>query len=51
VFPGLVVPELCTTDVVLTIPPVRSTGVDEMEITAGDWNASLTAKLIKGKWV
>ncbi len=47
VFPGLVVPELCTTDVVLTLPPVRSTGVGEMEITAGDWSASLAAKLIK----
>jgi hypothetical protein len=51
VSPGLVVPELCITDMVLTIPFVRSTGVDEMEITAGEWSASLTAKLIKEKWV
>ena len=49
VFPGLVVPELCIPDIVLTIPPVRSTGVGEMEITAGDWSASLAAKLIQGK--
>ncbi len=51
VFPGLVVPELCTTDIVLTLPPVRSTGVGEMEISAGNWRASLVAKLIKGKRV
>jgi hypothetical protein len=49
VFPGLVVPESCTTDIVLTLPPVKSTGVGEMEITAGDWSTSLTAKLIEGK--
>ncbi len=48
-FPGFVMPELCTTDIVITIPPVRSTGVGEMEITAGDWSGSLTAKLINGK--
>lgn len=51
VFPGLVVPEVCTADIAFTIPPVRSTGVGEWEITAGDWSASLTAKLIKEKWV
>ncbi|SRR6266567_39330 len=51
VFPGFVMPELCTTDIVFTIPPVRSTGVGEMEITAGDWSGSLTAKLINGKRV
>jgi len=51
VFPGLVVPELCIPDIVLTLPPVRSTGDGEMEITAGDWSASLVAKLIKGKGV
>ena len=50
VFPGLVVPEFCTTDIALTLPPVRSTGVGDMEITAGDWSTSLTAKLIKEKW-
>lgn len=50
VFPQLVVPELCISDMVLTIPPVRSTGDDEMEITVGDWSASLTTKLIKEKW-
>jgi len=49
VFPGLVVPELCATDMVLTIPPVRSTGDGKMEITAGEWSGSLTAKLITGK--
>ncbi len=51
VFPELVVPELCTTDIVFTIPPVRSTGVGEMEITAGNWSVSLTANLIEGKRV
>jgi hypothetical protein len=51
VFPGLVVPELCTTDIVVTIPPVRSTGVDEIEITGGDWTPSFTAKLIEVKGV
>ena len=51
VFPQLVVPELCIPDIVLTLPPVRSTGVGEMEITTGDWSASLTAKLIQGKGV
>ena len=51
VFPGLVVPELCTTDIVFTVPPVRSTGGGGIEITAGDWSGSLTAKLIKEKRV
>lgn len=51
VFPGLVVPELYTTDIVVTIPPVRSTGAGEMEIAAGDWSSSLIAKLIQEKWV
>ena len=51
VFPDLVIPELCTTDIVFTIPPVRSTGVGEMEITAGNWSVSLTANLIEGKRV
>ena len=49
VFPGRVIPVLCTTDTVFTIPPVRSTGVGEMEITAGNWSGSLSAKLIEGK--
>ena len=51
VFPQFIVPELCITDIVSTIPPVRSTVVGEMEITAGEWSASLSAKLIEGKWV
>lgn len=50
VFPGRVIPELCIPDIVFTIPPVKATGDDEMEITAGDWSASLTAKLIQEKW-
>jgi hypothetical protein len=49
VFPGQVIPVVCTTDMVSTIPPVRSTGVGEMEITAGDWSISLTAKLMEGR--
>jgi hypothetical protein len=51
VFHGQVIPELCIDDMVLTIPPVISTGDGEMEITAGDWSTSLTAKLIEEKWV
>ena len=49
VFPGLIVPVLCTKDMVSTIPPVRSMGDGKMEITAGDWSASLTAKLMEGR--
>lgn len=45
----LVVPVLCTTDIASTIPPVRSTGGDEIEITAGNWSATLAVKPIKGK--
>jgi hypothetical protein len=51
VFPGQVIPELCIPDLAFTIPPVKSTGVGEIEITAGDWSASLTAQLIQEKWV
>ena len=51
VFPGRVVPELCIPDIVFTIPPVRATGDGEMEITAGDWSTTLSAKLIEEKWV
>jgi hypothetical protein len=46
---GFLMPELCTTDMVSTIPPVRSTGIGEMEITAGDWSASFTIKFIEGR--
>jgi hypothetical protein len=50
VFHGQVIPELCIDDMVLTIPPVISTGDGEMEITAGDWSTTLSAKLIEEKW-
>lgn len=50
VFPGQIIPELCIPDLALSIPPVKPTGVGEMEIAAGDWSASLTAKLIQEKW-
>lgn len=50
VFPGQVIPELCIPDIVFTIPPVRATGDGEMEITAGDWSTTLSAKLIEEKW-
>jgi len=49
VFPQLIIPELCITNMVFTIPPVSSTGVGEWEITAGEWSGSLVAKLIEGK--
>ena len=51
VFPGRIIPELCIPDLALTIPPVQSTGIGEMEITAGNWSASLTAELVEEKWV
>ena len=46
---GFLMPELCTTDMVSTIPPVRSTGIGEMEITAGDWSASFTTEFTEGR--
>ena len=49
--PGQIVPELCITDMVVTVPPVRSTGDGGIEIAAGDWSTTLSAKLIDGKWV
>lgn len=51
VFPNQVVPVICTTDMIYTIPPVRLTEGGEIEITAGNWSGSLSAKIIEGKKV
>lgn len=51
VFPRQIIPELCITNMVITVPPVRSTGDGGKEITSGDWSTNFAAKLIDEKWV